>query len=138
MVAGSFKGSPSKYPSLYRPRLVTKASSMVFFLSLRFHGQNPVQRGCRDVQPPGNGNVVFHVLVNIASAYDKHMRAAQEIPAHINAAFMFLRDCVIEKKRKIQGRANRGKTGFVNCPAILRRLFGIRIVIAAPRGSNVC
>jgi hypothetical protein len=74
----------------------------------------------------------------IVSAYDKHMRTAQEIPAHVNATFMFLWDCVIEKKRKIQGWANRRKPGFINCPAILRRLFGVRIVIAAPRGSNVC
>ena len=80
---------------------------MVFRPALRFHGQNPVQRSCRDIQPPSYGNVVFHILVNLIAAHHQYMGAAQEVTAYINAAFVFLRDSVIEE----QGQIERGQMG---------------------------
>ena len=39
--------------------------------AVSLHGKNPVQRSSRDTQPPGNRNIVFHILVHNAAADDQ-------------------------------------------------------------------
>ena len=39
--------------------------------AVSLHGKNPVQRSSRDTQPPGNRNIVFHILVHSTAADDQ-------------------------------------------------------------------
>ena len=43
--------------------------------AVSLHGKNPIQRSSRDTQPPGNRNVVFHILVHSTPADDQGMGA---------------------------------------------------------------
>ena len=99
--------------------------------------QDTVKGGGRDVQPLGNGNIVFHILVHLVTADHKYMRAAQHIPAHINPVFVFLRDSVVDEQWQIKNRANRRKARLVCHAAIAGGQLHIGIRIAAPCGGNI-
>ena len=70
--------------------------------ALLVDGQDTVKGGGRDIEPLGNGNIIFHILVHLAAADHKHMGAAQHIPAHINPVFVFLRDSVVDEQWQMQ------------------------------------
>ena len=55
--------------------------------------------------------------------YDEDVRAAQEVAPHVNAAFVFFGNIIIQKKRHEQDGADRGKSRLIYRPAILRRRF---------------
>ena len=77
--------------------------------AVSLHGQNPVQRSSRNPKPPGNRNVVFHILVHSAAADDQRMGAPKHIPAHIDPGLVFLGNIVVQEQREIQQRSDWGK-----------------------------
>ena len=66
------------------------------------------------------------------------MGTAEQVTAHVDAAFMLLGYCVIEKQGQIKGRADRGKACLINRPAVAGGLFCVFTVAAKPCGGNVC
>ena len=106
--------------------------------AVSLHGKHPFQRGRRNAQPPGNRNIVFHILVHNAAADDQSMGTPQHIPAHINPGFVFLGNAVIQKQRQVQERADRGKARLISKAAVVGRQLHINIQLAAPCGGQVC
>ena len=79
------------------------------FLSLPLHIQDARKGGGGDVQPGGNGDVVFHGFVDCIPAYHKDMGPPEQVAAHVDPAFMLLRDGVVQDQGKIEDGAKRGK-----------------------------
>ena len=71
------------------------------------------------------------------AADHQHMGAAEQVTAHVNAAFVLLRHCVIEEQGQIQGRANGRKSRLIHRPAVAGRLFRVFTVTAKPSGGNI-
>lgn len=106
--------------------------------ALLVDGQDTVKGGGCDIEPLGNSNIILHILVHLAAADHKHMRAAQHIPAHINPVLVFLRDSVVDEQRQVENGADRRKARFVCHTAIAGGQLHIRVRFAAPCGGNVC
>ena len=72
------------------------------------------------------------------TAHHQHMRAAEQVAPHVNAALMLLGNGVIEEKRLIERRADGRKARFIHRAAILRRQLCVFVVAAAPCGGDIC
>ena len=79
------------------------------FLSLPLHIQDARKGGGGNVQPCGNGDVVFHGFVDCIPAYHKDMGPPEQVAALVDPAFMLLRDGVVQDQGKIEDGAKRGK-----------------------------
>lgn len=99
--------------------------------------QNTVQSSGRNTQTLGYGNIVLYVFVHFIAADNEHMTTAEQITGHINAVLMFGGNCIIQKMRQIQNRADRRKSGLIDFAAIDNGLIGVRKLLAAPCGGNV-
>lgn len=77
--------------------------------SLSLDGQNALKGGGGDPEPLGNGDVVLHGLGDGMTAHHQHMRTAEQVAPHVDAALMFLWNGVIEEKGLIERRADRRK-----------------------------
>jgi len=82
----------------------SKQTPSAFALSL--DGQDALKGGGGNSQPLGHGNIIFHGLGHGVAADHQHMGAAEQVTAHVDAAFMLLGYCVIEKQGQIKGRAD--------------------------------
>ena len=71
------------------------------------------------------------------AAHHQHMGSPQQVTAHINAAFVFLGNGIVEEQRQVKGRADGGKSRLIHSTAILRRPFCIFAVAAVPCGGDV-
>ena len=59
--------------------------------AVSLHGKNPVQRSSCDTQPPGNRNIVFHILVHRTAADDQGMGAPQHKQDSVKeACFLYI------------------------------------------------
>ena len=106
-------------------------------MALTLDGQDALQRGRSDTQPLGHGNVILHGLGDGMTAHHQHMRTAEQIAAHIDAAFVFLGNRIVEEQGQIERGANRGKARVIDGSALLGRLFGHFMGIAAPCGGDI-
>ena len=105
---------------------------------LSFDREDAVQRGSRDAQALGCCDVAFHRLIGAVAADHEDVAAPEEVPAHVDAVLVLLRDVVIEEQRQEQQRANGSKACVVDRAAILGRLLGVLIFIVAPCGGDIC
>ena len=95
-------------------------SAVILSAPLSLDGQNALKGGGGDPQPLGNGDVVLHGLGDGMTAHHQHMRAAEQVAPHVDAALMLLGNGVIEEKRLIERRADRRKACLIHRAAILR------------------
>ena len=72
------------------------------------------------------------------TAHHQHMRTAEQVAPHVDAALMLLGNSVIEEKRLIERRADGREARLIHRAAILRRQLCVLVVAAAPCGSNIC
>jgi hypothetical protein len=92
----------------------------------------------------GRCHLITQVLIELAllriarKPYVNIYGTVQQVAADVNAAFVFLRDLVIEEQGKIQHGADRRKPRLIDRPAIVNRLVGIAVFVTVPCGGNVC
>lgn len=83
--------------------------------ALLVDGQDTVKGGGCDIEPLGNSNIILHILVHLAAADHKHMRAAQHIrtyldyPIEVVARKLKVRPNTISKARRKIARELRKK-----------------------------
>lgn len=65
------------------------------------------------------------------------MRTTKQVTTHINSAFVFLRNGIIEKKRLVKNRTDRRKSCIVHHTAVKGTHLHICISVAAPYSSNI-
>ena len=111
--------------------------SFISAAALTLYGQDAVQRGCRDPQPLGHGHIVFHAFRGDTAAHHQHMRAAEQVTAHVDATFMLLGNGVVQEKRLIERGADGRKARLIDSAAILGGLLRRLAGIAAPRGGDI-
>ena len=83
------------------------ASNILSVSALLIDSHNPVQGGCRDVQPLGHCNIILYIFIYSGATDNKHPGPPKHIPAHVNPILVFLGNSVIDKQRQIQQRADR-------------------------------
>ena len=71
------------------------------------------------------------------AAHHQHMRAFGQIAGHVDPAFMLLGNGIIEEQRMEQRGANGRKAHLIHGAAILRRLFRVFSIAAAPCSGNI-
>ena len=113
-------------------------SAVILSAPLSLDGQNALKGGGGDSEPLGNCDVVLHGLGDGMTAHHQHMRAAEQVAPHVDAALMLLGNGVIEEKRLIERRADGRKARFIHRAAILRRQLCVFVVAAAPCGGDIC
>lgn len=112
-------------------------SAVILSAPLSLDGQNALKGGGGDPEPLGNGDVVLHGLGDGMTAHHQHMRAAEQVAPHVDAALMLLGNGVIEEKRLIERRADRRKARLIHRAAILRRQLRVFVVAAYACGGNI-
>ncbi len=65
------------------------------------------------------------------------MRTAEQVTAHVDAAFMLLGNSIIEKQGQVQRRTNRRKACLIHGAAILRRQFCVFAIAAEPCSGDI-
>ena len=105
--------------------------------ALSLDGQDALKGCCRNSQPLGHGNIIFHGFGHTVPANNQHMRTAEQVTAHVDAAFMLLGNSIIEKQGQVQGRANRRKACLIHGAAILRRQFCVFAIAAEPCSGDI-
>ena len=72
------------------------------------------------------------------AAHHQHMRAFEQITGHVDPAFMLLGNGIIEEQGMEQRGADGRKARLIHAAAILRRLFCVFGIAAAPRSGDIC
>ena len=118
--------------------MTASRSAVILSASLSLDGQYALKGGGGDPEPLGNGDVIFHGLGDGMTAHHQHMRTAEQVAPHVDAALMLLGNGVIEEKRLIERRTNRRKARLIDSAAILRRQLCVFVVAAAPCSGDIC
>ena len=114
-----------------------QSSGTHLIFSLRANFQDTLQSSGGNPQTLCHSNIILDRFVDLIPADDKDTAAAQELPADVNPVLMLGRNTVTKEVRKIQNRAKRCKSCFINFSAVNSRLVDYCELAAFPDRRNV-
>lgn len=91
-----------------------QSSGTHLIFSLRANFQDTLQSSGGNPQTLCHSNIILDRFVDLIPADDKDTAAAQELPADVNPVLMLGRNTVTKEVRKIQNRAKRCESCFIN------------------------